>query len=60
VRNFLLGILCTGQDAVNSAKIFNETINITGIILTKMDGDQKGGAALSISKKCGKTNKIHL
>ena len=38
----------TGQDAVRSAKVFNETLDITGIILTKLDGDARGGAALSI------------
>ena len=38
----------TGQDAVNSSRSFNEAIDITGIILTKMDGDSRGGAALSI------------
>ncbi len=38
----------TGQDAVNIAREFNETIGIDGIILTKMDGDARGGAALSI------------
>jgi signal recognition particle subunit SRP54 len=38
----------TGQDAVNIAKQFNEQIGIDGIILTKMDGDARGGAALSI------------
>lgn len=38
----------TGQDAVNMAKAFNEKIGIDGIILTKMDGDARGGAALSI------------
>lgn len=38
----------TGQDAVNSSESFNKAIDITGIILTKMDGDTKGGAALSI------------
>jgi signal recognition particle subunit SRP54 len=38
----------TGQDAVNSSEAFNKAIDITGIILTKMDGDAKGGAALSI------------
>ncbi|MEW6118244.1 MAG: signal recognition particle protein [Nitrospirota bacterium] len=40
----------TGQDAVNMAKSFNEQIGIDGIILTKMDGDARGGAALSIRK----------
>ena len=38
----------TGQDAVNSAKAFNDRLTITGAILTKMDGDARGGAALSI------------
>jgi signal recognition particle subunit SRP54 len=38
----------TGQDAVNIAKSFNERLGIDGIILTKMDGDARGGAALSI------------
>ncbi len=39
----------TGQDAVNIAKNFEEQIGIDGIILTKMDGDARGGAALSIA-----------
>jgi len=38
----------TGQDAVNSAKAFNEIVNFDGIVLTKLDGDARGGAALSI------------
>ena len=38
----------TGQDAVNTAKAFNEAINFDGVVLTKMDGDTRGGAALSI------------
>ena len=38
----------TGQDAVNVAKKFNETLDIQGVILTKLDGDARGGAALSI------------
>ncbi|MDL1966835.1 MAG: signal recognition particle protein [Candidatus Desulfofervidus auxilii] len=38
----------TGQDAVNIAKTFNQTLGITGVILTKMEGDARGGAALSI------------
>ena len=38
----------TGQDAVNSAKAFNDLLTITGAVLTKMDGDARGGAALSI------------
>jgi len=38
----------TGQDAVSTAKIFNDTLALTGVVLTKMDGDTRGGAALSI------------
>jgi signal recognition particle subunit SRP54 len=44
----------TGQDAVNVAKTFNEKIEIDGVILTKMDGDTRGGAALSIRAVTGK------
>src|SRR5258708_5583446 len=43
----------TGQDAVNSAKAFNDSLTITGAILTKMDGDARGGAALSIRHVTG-------
>ena len=38
----------TGQDAVNVAETFNEALDISGVILTKLDGDTRGGAALSI------------
>ncbi len=38
----------TGQDAVNTAKTFNDRLNFTGVVLTKLDGDTRGGAALSI------------
>jgi len=44
----------TGQDAVNSAKTFAENLDFTGLVLTKMDGDARGGAALSITKVTGK------
>lgn len=44
----------TGQDAVNSSSAFNELLEITGIILTKMDGDARGGAALSIREVTSK------
>jgi signal recognition particle subunit SRP54 len=47
-----------GQDAVNTAKVFNEIIDLTGIILTKMDGDSRGGAALSIRQITGKPIKF--
>lgn len=48
----------TGQDAVNIAKTFNEHVGIDGIILTKMDGDARGGAALSIRSVTGKPIKF--
>lgn len=48
----------TGQDAVNMAKTFNEQIDISGVILTKMDGDARGGAALSIRSVTGKPIKF--
>lgn len=44
----------TGQDAVNVAKEFNEKIGVTGIVLSKMDGDTRGGAALSVKAVTGK------
>ena len=44
----------TGQDAVNVASMFQEKIGIDGVILTKLDGDTRGGAALSIKATCGK------
>ena len=44
----------TGQDAVNVAKTFEEKVGITGVILTKLDGDTRGGAALSIKAVTGK------
>jgi signal recognition particle subunit SRP54 len=40
----------TGQDAVNTAKAFNDRLNFNGVVLTKMDGDTRGGAALSIRR----------
>lgn len=43
-----------GQDAVNSARAFNETLPLTGVILTKADGDAKGGVALSVTEVTGK------
>jgi signal recognition particle subunit SRP54 len=48
----------TGQDAVNSAKIFNEALSLSGVILTKMDGDARGGAAVSIREVTGKPIKF--
>ena len=48
----------TGQDAVNVAKQFDEKLDITGVLLTKMDGDARGGAALSIRQVTGKPIKF--
>ena len=48
----------TGQDAVNSSNAFNDALGLTGIILTKMDGDSRGGAALSIREVTGKPIKF--
>ncbi len=48
----------TGQDAVNAASAFNEKLDVTGIILTKLDGDTRGGAALSTRKVTGKPIKF--
>ena len=48
----------TGQEAVNVAKAFNEKLDITGVILTKLDGDTRGGAALSIKAVVNKPIKF--
>ena len=48
----------TGQDAVNTAKAFNERINFDGVVLTKLDGDTRGGAALSIKSVVNKPIKF--
>ncbi|EHL2685952.1 signal recognition particle protein, partial [Listeria monocytogenes] len=48
----------TGQDAVNVAQSFNEQLEITGVVLTKLDGDTRGGAALSIRSVTGKPIKF--
>ena len=48
----------TGQDAVNVAKSFNELLEVTGVILTKLDGDTRGGAALSVKAVTGKPIKF--
>ncbi len=48
----------TGQDAVNVAETFNQRLNITGVILTKLDGDTRGGACLSIKAVTGKPIKF--
>ena len=48
----------TGQDAVNVAKSFNQLLEVTGVILTKLDGDTRGGAALSVKAVTGKPIKF--
>lgn len=48
----------TGQDAVNTAKAFNDILNFDGVVLTKLDGDTRGGAALSIKYTVGKPIKF--
>ncbi len=48
----------TGQDAANTARAFNETLALTGVILTKTDGDARGGAALSVRQITGKPIKF--
>ncbi len=53
-ERFFVADAMTGQEAVNVAKAFNERLDFTGVILTKMDGDARGGAALSIKSVTGK------
>ena len=53
-QTILVADAMTGQDAVNVAENFEEKIGIDGVILTKLDGDTRGGAALSIRAACGK------
>ena len=48
----------TGQDAVNTAEAFNQNLNFDGVVLTKLDGDTRGGAALSIKYQVGKPIKF--
>ncbi len=58
VEILLVADALTGQDAVNTAKNFNERIGITGIVLTRVDGDSRGGAALSMRSVTGKPIKF--
>ena len=55
---FLVCDAMTGQDAVNSAKEFNSQLELDGVILTKLDGDARGGAALSVKAVTGKPIKF--
>ncbi len=58
VETLLIADAMTGQDAVNTAKIFNERVDITGIMLTRVDGDARGGAAMSMKAVTGKPVKL--
>jgi signal recognition particle subunit SRP54 len=58
VETLLVADAMTGQDAVRSAREFHERLNLTGVILTKMDGDARGGAALSIKTVTGQPIKF--
>lgn len=58
IETLLIVDSMTGQDAVNIVKIFNKKLKITGVILTKLDGDTRGGVALSITHITGKKIKF--
>jgi signal recognition particle subunit SRP54 len=58
VETLLVADAMTGQDAVRSAKEFHDRLSLTGVILTKMDGDARGGAALSIKSVTGQPIKF--
>jgi len=58
LETLLVADSMTGQDAVNVAKAFNERIGITGIVLTRADGDARGGAALSMRAVTGRPIKL--
>ncbi len=51
---FLVIDAMTGQDAVNTARVFNDTLSLDGVILTKLDGDARGGAAISVKEVVGR------
>lgn len=58
VETLLVADAMTGQDAVNTAKIFNERVELSGIMLTRVDGDARGGAAMSMKAVTGKPIKL--
>ncbi|PJB70479.1 MAG: signal recognition particle protein [Alphaproteobacteria bacterium CG_4_9_14_3_um_filter_47_13] len=58
VETLLVADAMTGQDAVNTAQKFNEKIGITGVVLTRVDGDSRGGAAMSMKAVTGKPIKL--
>ncbi len=58
IETLLIADAMTGQDAVNTAKIFDEKVGLTGIMLTRVDGDARGGAAMSMKAVTGKPIKL--
>jgi signal recognition particle subunit SRP54 len=58
IETLLVADAMTGQDAVNTAKIFNDRVELSGIILTRVDGDARGGAAMSMKAVTGKPIKL--
>jgi signal recognition particle subunit SRP54 len=58
VETLLVVDAMTGQDAVNTARAFNEAVGVTGIVMTRMDGDARGGAALSMRAVTGAPIKL--
>ncbi len=58
VESLLVADAMTGQDAVNTAQAFNEEVGVTGIVLTRIDGDARGGAALSMRHVTGRPIKF--
>ncbi|MEZ5919119.1 MAG: signal recognition particle protein [Alphaproteobacteria bacterium] len=58
VETLLVADAMTGQDAVNTARIFNERVPLSGIMLTRVDGDARGGAAMSMKAVTGKPVKL--
>jgi len=60
VETLLVADAMTGQNAVDIARAFDETVTLTGVILTKFDSDTRGGAALSVKSITGKPIKFAL
>lgn len=58
IETLLVADAMTGQDAVNTARIFDEKVGITGVMLTRVDGDARGGAAMSMKAVTGKPLKL--
>lgn len=58
IETLLVADAMTGQDAVNTAKAFNEQVGLSGIVLTRVDGDARGGAAMSMKAVTGKPIKL--